>query len=215
MVALGCFDLLIKALSRMMNGSFAALLLAGGKSQRMGSDKALLEWQGQLLWRVQLAKLRALCPDRLLIACREEQRLGHDPDIEWLFDPPGNESGPMGAIYRALVAVKMPLLVLAVDMPWMTADFMRAELLCAAGHERGFFISTARGPEPMTAIYVPLMLHRMNRCVEVGLLSLQHFVAECAEAELARVRPIQPQETIFFSNANTPIEWLQEKGRSD
>ncbi len=198
-----------------MNGSFAALLLAGGKSQRMGSDKAMLEWQGQLLWRVQLAKLRALCPNRLVIACREEQSLGQDPDIEWLYDPPTEDSGPMRAICRALDAVQMPLLVLAVDMPWMTTDFMRAELLFAAGHERGFFIATEHGPEPMAAIYVPLMLHRMNRCVEVGRLSLQHFVAECTEAELAQVRPIQPQETIFFSNANTPIEWLHEKGKSD
>ncbi len=199
----------------MINGSFAALLLAGGKSQRMGRDKALLEWQGQPLWRVQVAKLRALRPERLLIACREEQRLGADLDIDWLFDPPNDESGPMGAIRRALDAVQMPLLVLAVDMPRMTTDFMRAELLCSAMHQKGFFITTERGPEPMAAIYAPLMLQRMNRCLEEGRLSLQQFVLECTEVELACVRSIEPQESFYFSNANTPTDWLHEKGRSD
>ncbi|MEQ1748747.1 MAG: molybdenum cofactor guanylyltransferase [Prosthecobacter sp.] len=214
-VALGCAVRLIKAWSQMMNGSFAALLLAGGKSQRMGRDKALLEWQGQPLWRVQLAKLRALKPERLLIACRAEQRLGDDSDIEWLFDPPSDESGPMGAICRALNTVQMPLLVLAVDMPQMTTDFLRTHLLFAADRETGLFIATERGPEPMAAIYAPLMLEGLTRCVDKGRLSLQRFVSECTEGELARMRPPWPGATCFFSNANTPTDWRHEKDRSD
>ncbi|MDZ4289024.1 MAG: NTP transferase domain-containing protein, partial [Prosthecobacter sp.] len=68
---------------------FSTLLLAGGRSRRMGQDKALLEWQGRPLWEVQLAKLQALKSERLLIACREEQGLQkNEPTIEWLFDPP-------------------------------------------------------------------------------------------------------------------------------
>jgi molybdenum cofactor guanylyltransferase len=199
----------------MTDAPFAALLLAGGRSQRMGCDKALLDWRGQPLWRAQMAKLRDLNPKRLMIACREDQHLCHDHEIEWQFDPKGDESGPMGAIQRALDAVQIPLLVLAVDMPWMTSHFMREELCDAAMQGRGFFIETDHGPEPMAAVYVPLMLGKMKLSIEEGRLGLQRFVIECAELGLARSRSADAYEARLFSNANTPFEWLHEKGRSE
>jgi len=55
--------------------SFAAVLLCGGRSTRMGRDKAFLDWDGRPLWQVQLEKLQQLAPQRLLISCREEQKV--------------------------------------------------------------------------------------------------------------------------------------------
>ena len=52
---------------------FAAALIAGGRSRRMGTDKAFLDWHGRPLWEHQLEKLRALEPMRLLLSCREGQ----------------------------------------------------------------------------------------------------------------------------------------------
>ena len=106
--------------------AFAAALLAGGKSSRMGADKALLDWRGVPLWRVQLGKLIELNPDRLLLSCREEQRL-KNVFAEFVFDPPDNP-GPLGAIARCLEIAQRPLLVLAVDMPAMTPSFLRSML---------------------------------------------------------------------------------------
>ena len=206
---------MFNAWSLMTDAPFSALLLAGGRSRRMGCDKALLDWFGQPLWRVQMAKLRELKPVRLMVACREDQHLGHDCEIEWLLDPQGDDSGPMGAIQRALDEVQMPLLVLAVDMPWMTSDFMQNELLDTTPQSEGFFIETDHGPEPMSAIYAPQMLERMNTSIVEKRLSLQHFVVECVELNLARLRRADPHETRLFSNANTPLEWLHEKGRSE
>ena len=47
---------------------FSAVLLAGGKSSRMGSDKAFLEIEGEPLWQRQLATLRGLSPGQLMIS---------------------------------------------------------------------------------------------------------------------------------------------------
>lgn len=103
---------------------FAAALLAGGQSRRMGQDKALLDWGGQPLWQVQLGKIATLNPARVLLSCREEQALSPVPlGVQTVYDPPGNQ-GPLPAIWRCLDQVRLPLLVLGVDMPGMTADFL-------------------------------------------------------------------------------------------
>ncbi|MEZ0386151.1 MAG: molybdenum cofactor guanylyltransferase, partial [Verrucomicrobium sp.] len=104
---------------------FAAVLLAGGQSRRMGKDKAWLDWEGQPLWQVQLGKLQTLHPAKLMIACREEQALTPVGGVELVLDPPDNQ-GPLPAILRCLELARLPLLVLGVDMPQMTADLLQS-----------------------------------------------------------------------------------------
>ena len=81
--------------------SFAAVLLCGGQSTRMGRDKAFIDWQGRPLWQVQLDKLQQLGPERLLISCRAEQKVGQVFNLssiasECVFDPPEADDGPLG-----------------------------------------------------------------------------------------------------------------------
>lgn len=169
---------------------FAAAMLAGGRSRRMGRDKALIEWQGLPLWQFQLNKLRALNPERLLISCREEQ--GLHGDAEFVFDPPGSDDGPLGGITRCLERVKMPLLVLAVDMPWMTTAFLRDEVLCG-----GFFCGE-HGFEGLAAVYEPQMLPAMQDALRAGRLGLQRVIGESGP----EIRSMAPEQAEFFRNAN-------------
>ena len=174
--------------------SFAAVLLCGGKSTRMGRDKAFLDWNGRPLWRVQLEKLQQIAPQRLLISCREEQNtVCH---AEMVFDPIDSNDGPLGAITRCLEMVQMPLLVLAVDMPWMTSAFLREHLLPG-----GFF----RGPhgfEALCAVYEPSMLKTMQNALAEHRLALQRIIEACQP----RVHELTAEHTLFFRNANTPEE---------
>ena len=73
----------------------SAVLLAGGKSSRMGRDKALLEIDGEPLWRRQLATLRALEPEQLMVSGppRGEGETVAD-EIE--------DAGPLGGVAAAL-----------------------------------------------------------------------------------------------------------------
>ena len=174
--------------------SFAAVLLCGGRSTRMGRDKAFIDWNGRPLWQVQLEKLQQLGPNRLLISCREEQGIVSDAEI--IFDPIDSNDGPLGAITRCLELVKKPLLVLAVDMPWMTVEFLRDQILPG-----GFF----RGPhgfEALCAVYEPAMLPAMQKALAERRLALQRVIEACQP----RVRELSEEHTLFFRNANTPEE---------
>ena len=193
---------------------FAVMLLAGGYSRRMGQDKAWLEWRGGPLWQHQIETLIRLPAQRRLISCREEQKLQDTPHFagwEWLFDPAGDEQGPMGAVARSLRLVNLPMVVLAVDMPFMTAEFLQRELIAGSTAGRGRFFRSTEGIEPMAALYVPEMLPVMEGRLSRGELGLQRMIEEAEVVNLAKIRTLKEEERAFFANLNTPGEWEQSR----
>lgn len=175
----------------------------------MGRDKALLEWEGQPLWQIQLAKLRKIAPTHLLIACREEQSLHLEKadGVEWLLDPPGSDCGALGPIARALEQVDMPLLVLAVDMPTMSSAFLQSA--AAQCSKSALFFRTGQGSEPLAGIYTPAMLPLMLEALQAGRYSLQRLLQQAEEQGLAIIQTVSASEATFFTNVNTPEEWQQ------
>src|SRR5205809_8106040 len=92
--------------------SMTGFILAGGKSERMGRDKALLDWHGRTL----LAHMIGL----LETAADEDQVVGRDrlPDRV-----PGR--GPLSAIATALEMTSTDAnLILAADLPFLMQDFL-------------------------------------------------------------------------------------------
>lgn len=189
--------------------AFAAALLAGGKSSRMGTDKALLDWRGVPLWRMQLGKLIDLNPDRLLLSCREEQSL-KNVFAEFVFDQPDNP-GPLGAIVRCLELAQIPLLVLAVDMPAMTGDFLNVMLHACADGARGIVYENVNGFEPLCAVYPPGALVMLRDFILEKNYRLQDATAALVAADLMQVRRLQADEVPLFFNANTPEEYTWTK----
>lgn len=181
----------------------------------MGQDKARLEWQGCSLWEFQAMKLDRLQPLRLLISARCEQGLHEDaqvrlPEAKWVFDSPNENLGPMGAICLVLKLVSLPVLVLAVDMPFMEFTFL-SELRAKAGSGRGFFYEGAHGVEPLGGVYHPSMLNMLEACVKTRRLSLQSLIHEAAAHDLATISPLDRNSAKFFENLNTPDSWARSK----
>lgn len=179
-------------------------------SSRMGQDKAQLPWRGMPLWQVQARKLKSLRPVRLFIACRQEQSLHETvpPDLadaEWLFDTPEQGNGPLLPILNALRHAAAPLLVLAVDMPEMTAAFLRETL--DQQPEMALFFRTEDGIEPLAGIYTPSLIPLMEKAVEESRFSLRRLIDRAAGQGLAMVLPLSSGDAALFANANTPGEW--------
>jgi molybdopterin-guanine dinucleotide biosynthesis protein A len=129
-----------------MNG----FILAGGKSTRMGRDKALLEWQGRPLIEHALAKLHSVGISARILGVRPDLA-GFAPVISDNFP----EQGPLGGIEAALSATDTDLnLFLPIDLPLLPVEFLnwmvaRAELTQAAAT-----IPRIEGqPQPLCAIY--------------------------------------------------------------
>ncbi|MEO6871364.1 MAG: molybdenum cofactor guanylyltransferase [Chthoniobacterales bacterium] len=177
---------------------FSAVLLAGGKSTRMGRDKALLEIDGEPLWRRQLETLRTLNPEQLMIS--GPVRNG----CETIADEFEN-AGPLAGVAAALRSCIAPrLVVLAVDLPQMTPEFLRSLLE---------FEETAgvvpRGPEffePLAAAYSLGCTSLAEEALRRGDFSMQNFVRTAVARQLVVPRDITPDEVSLFKNVNTPAD---------
>ena len=112
--------------------SMRSLLLAGGRSSRMGRDKALIEVGGvACIARVASALAAAGCePIRIAVAQPEDvekygEVLPDGLDVEWVLDA-DTHAGPIEALLEALndplVADSDSIQLCPVDVPWVTAD---------------------------------------------------------------------------------------------
>lgn len=175
----------------------------------MGRDKALLPLPGGgLLWQRQLGMLRSLGPAELFIS--GPARAGFPGDVRLLADDqPG--LGPLSGIAAALAAMRAPLLlVLAVDLPTMEADFLRGLLTCS---------EPGAGTVPLGEFYEPLAAVYPRECLKIarerlqdGRLALQGFVRSAGS--LLRPRPIAPGERALFVNWNEPGDHGNRPSRS-
>ena len=184
----------------------SGVVLAGGLSTRMGSDKALVELDGVPLWRRQYNLLaQAGVADRML-SVRVEQKWP-PLDVARVTDAAPESLGPIAGIVAALAKTRYShLLVLAVDMPRVPlAWFARLRERCA---ERiGVVGARVDGHfEPLAAIYPQAMLPMVRAAVSDRELSLQKLIARGVEEGFLRVQEIPEAEAAWFENWNDPAD---------
>jgi molybdopterin-guanine dinucleotide biosynthesis protein A len=132
------------------------LVLAGGKSTRMGTDKTVMQWHGKEQRYYMADVLNEFCED-VYISCREEQASKLDEHYKALPDVFTN-MGPYGGILTALqLQPERAWLVVASDLPLLDTDTI--SFLVAhrdASKMATAFISPHDGlPEPLIAIWEP------------------------------------------------------------
>ena len=99
--------------------TLTAVLLAGGESRRMGTEKATIVFNGEPLWQRQIKLLRHLGPENILVSARAE-RSWRPADTELVLDQPPSR-GPISGLTAALGRTRTShLMALGVDMPFVT-----------------------------------------------------------------------------------------------
>jgi molybdopterin-guanine dinucleotide biosynthesis protein A len=180
----------------------SAVLLAGGKSSRMGRDKALLEIDGQPLWQRQMEKLRRLRPAQIMLSGPQRDEWS---DYAVICDEVEN-AGPLAGVAAALQkCTASHLVVLAVDLPMMTSDFLQS-LLGWCGNGRGVVPQSAHGFEPLAAVYPASCAFLASAALRSGDFSLQSFVRKGITEKSLVERRISAAEAPLFTNLNTPAD---------
>lgn len=168
----------------------------------MGRDKATIVFEGAPLWQRQLDLLRGLRPKEIFVSARNE--LSWRPaDTNLLLDESPSR-GPLSGLTRALASMRTSHLVaLAVDMPFMTSEQMRA-LWGIATLGCGVLPMIGDRAEPLAAIYPREAGGDFARALGSDDFSLQHLVRNLARANHIQIFSVPARDQPLFRSVNQP-----------
>jgi len=177
--------------------------MAGGKSRRMGQDKAWVELEGRPIVARVIDVLREVADEVFIVA--------NDPRFAALglrvVPDRFPEGGALGGIATGVgAAVHDRVLIAACDMPFLRADLWR--VLIAQSEGADAVVPKVGGEyETLHALYTKACLGPMERALASGRMRVISFfpevrVREVAEADLRAVDP----ELRSLTNVNTPEE---------
>ncbi|MGI5125178.1 molybdenum cofactor guanylyltransferase [Pseudonocardia sp. CA-107938] len=149
----------------------AGIVLAGGRSTRMGTAKAALEWHGStLLARVTGLLLRAVAGP-VVVARAPGQPLPQLPGAVEVVDDPDEGLGPMHGIASGLGAVAARTaraFVCSTDLPLLHPAFVRA-VLARLGPGVDVVMPQALGhPQPLAAAYRTAIVGHLHGLLAAG-----------------------------------------------
>ena len=185
---------------RFARNAISAVLLAGGESRRMGKDKATLPFRRKPLWQIQLELLRKLQPIEILVSARTDP-VWRPADVQFVADEPPSH-GPMSGLAASLAKMRAKyLLALAVDMPFMTEEYLMY-LYRQTKPSRGVIAKVDERFEPLAAIYPREALAMMQNALSGKDFSLQTVASRLIAEGKLQVTPVTSQERKFFLNVN-------------
>jgi molybdenum cofactor guanylyltransferase len=134
----------------------AGIVLAGGRSSRMGTPKAALEWHGSTLLRRTVGILARVADGPVLVVRAPGQTLPELPPEVEIVDDPREGLGPVQGLAAGLAAVAgraEVAFVCSTDLPFLHPAFAR-RVLRAAQEGADVGLPHARGfPQPLAASY--------------------------------------------------------------
>lgn len=177
------------------------VILAGGKSSRMGRDKAKLPYKNKRLID-QMLDLLASTSVKTILVSGEFDGLNCITDII-------KEAGPIGAIYSVLQQVDPKLygaiLFIPVDMPLLTSNVLEHLITNLGQHDAVYY---AQRPLPTLLRKCPSINDLLTSWFDndmKGNYSVKKLLNQLDSKQL----PIPHELINQFANINTPSEWEQ------
>jgi molybdenum cofactor guanylyltransferase len=185
----------------------AGFVLAGGRSSRMGQDKALLTLGGEPLVKRAIQKLRKICAEVAIAGGTEDlARFGRViPDKTC-------GCGPLGGIVSALEQSSSEWnLFLPVDAPYVPISALKALLAMAGGFPGVGVMARVRGlMQPLCAVYSRNALEALERELVAG-----RWKVTLAIESAGPVKVMDFEDPSWFANLNTPEEFAEAERHTD
>lgn len=192
------------------------VILAGGKSRRMGVDKRFLEVGGQPMLTRAISVCEALFDNILIVTATQERlietqhRVVHDII---------RDCAVLGGIYTGLSYASLDdVFVVACDMPWLQPELVkflveRVQEFATADYDV-IIPKLPSGLQPTHAVYSKRCLPFLKKMLDSHNLKVQEL---CEDTNIS-VRYVSTQEiekfdphALAFANVNTPEDLQQAR----
>lgn len=185
----------------------SALILSGGLSTRMGTEKRLLTYHGKPQEQF-LFDLLSSCLSDVYVSVNAEQQTGF-PSIKDL--DLGMKSPMIGILSAFAQKPDSAWLVVACDMPFVTAETIEylLEHRNPAKYATAFENPELSFPEPLLTIYEPKIYKKLQEALQQGKKSPMKVLQSVA------IEKLQVIDDKVLTNINTPAEYVSIKKNND
>ncbi|MDP3723701.1 MAG: molybdenum cofactor guanylyltransferase [Candidatus Omnitrophota bacterium] len=183
-------------------------ILAGGKSSRMGRDKALLTVGSRTLIEVVMERIKSLVDHVVVVGSpRNARPLGERLGRSILTDLKP-DCGPLMGIYTGLMATETTLnLFVPCDMPWVEGRLIeRLARTCREGADVAASLHPLEGMQPFPLVCRTTACRTIGALLDAGERSLQALLRE-PRAQLMDIK--EPELWHSFTNINTVSDYAK------
>lgn len=178
-----------------MRNDCICVILTGGKSRRMGSDKALLALDGEAMSLRLARRMAAFAPVYFSVDRAGRFPVGRFGELPDAYPGQGPLNGLVSAFRNTNAAYA---LLVATDMPNATAEAAEHLRDSIEGHDACIY-----GVEPLFGLYGRACLNAAEDGLQTGQNAMRALL------ERVDVLRLAPEDESLFLNLNTPEEWVR------
>lgn len=183
----------------------SAVVLCGGKSKRMGFDKALLKVDGEYILKLTSLKLKTMFSEVILVADKKEKLSPIDGLLDCVIVEDNYvDCGPLGGICTGFEVSKNPyIFVIACDMPIIEESIIK-KMYNKLSNEQALLCLLDNYIEPMHAFYNRSSYIILKNQVTQNELSIQK---SCSKLSITKYLVDDNEKKVFFHNLNSPLDF--------
>jgi len=179
---------------------FSGILLAGGKSSRMGEDKAFISYGGQYLYDYSLSILKFFTTDILVSSSNPR----FDQTNYRRIEDEITGIGPLGGIYTCLKYIKnQSAIILPCDLPLITRKIVDILLVNSNGYELTIALNPQNLPEPLIGIYSSALIPVIDKMIDSNYFKMQELFSY-VKTNFVKIHEAPPET---FRNINSPEDF--------
>ncbi len=181
--------------NKVLNG----IVLCGGQSSRMGSDKSKLLLNGKSLDELAFSKLQPFCDEVYFSINNSQNDLSYTNSLLDLYQ----NQGPLSGILSALYYLETSLLIMAVDMPFVNEKTIQNLLKQrnASNHVTAYFDENKQLWQGTLSIWEDSSYPLLQTFFDKGGRSMQKFLHQINAQKVAIKNPYE------LTNVNTLEEF--------
>ena len=177
------------------------VILSGGKSSRMGTDKGLLEYQGKPMVEYSIELLKSYC-DELVISTNSLDYLefGYQTIPDLIPD-----IGPIGGMFSVMTMLKADYyFFVSCDIPHSNNKLV-SELLMHKGKAKAVVPRHSEGKiEPLYGVYSYEVLAIVKNQIEKENYKLMNLLEACETFYYDVLDEFMRENPVLFKNINNP-----------